>query len=110
MILSRRRIIVRASLCLGLGACSSVEWPMAGGQGQTLQRAPALLGFVEHQGRRYELRDLMDPAYRAASDDPFVRGFTPETALASRASARIGFEQTRTSSPFYSAIDTSAVK
>jgi hypothetical protein len=33
------------------------------------------LGYLEHRGRMYALEDLMDPAYRASSDAPFVREF-----------------------------------
>jgi hypothetical protein len=33
------------------------------------------LGFLEHRGKRYWVKDLMNPAYRAASDNPFVRQF-----------------------------------
>ncbi len=42
----------------------------------------ASLGVLEHRGRRYELRDLLDPAYRAASEDPFSRDFDPFRLLA----------------------------
>ena len=40
------------------------------------------LGTLEHRGTRYELRDLFDPAYRAASEDPFARDFDPLRLLA----------------------------
>lgn len=42
----------------------------------------ASLGVLEHRGTRYELRDLFDPAYRAASEDPFSRDFDPLRLLA----------------------------
>ena len=35
------------------------------------------LGYLEHRGNMYALEDLMDPEYRAASDDDFVRTFDP---------------------------------
>lgn len=33
------------------------------------------LGLIEHRGKFYRLEDLMDPAYRAASSEKFVREF-----------------------------------
>ena len=36
------------------------------------------LGYLEHRGRIYPLNQLLDPEYRAASDDPFVREFRPQ--------------------------------
>ncbi len=42
----------------------------------------ASLGVLEHRGTRYELRDLLDPAYRATSEDPFARDFDPLRLLA----------------------------
>lgn len=38
-------------------------------------RLPDEVGFLEHRGKRYFLNDLFDPAYRAASDDSFVKQF-----------------------------------
>jgi hypothetical protein len=35
-----------------------------------------------HRGRFYDVADLMDPAFRAESDDPFVRSFNPDQAIA----------------------------
>ncbi len=40
------------------------------------------LGYLEHRGRMYALEDLMDPAYRASSDAPFVREFNVEAIWA----------------------------
>jgi hypothetical protein len=108
MLRSRTRLIFGALSCLGLGACSSIERPAAQSPGQALQKAPSALGYVEHRGRRYDLRNLMDPAYRAASDDPFVRGFSPETALADRAQSRASLEAGRTTSGVFSALDHAA--
>ena len=36
------------------------------------------LGYLKHRGRLYDIRNLMDPEYRATSDDEFVRSFDPE--------------------------------
>ena len=64
-----------AIVVLSLGAC---QMPPKG------QAAPAVdnpkadrssLGYLEHRGRRHALLDLMDPAYRATSDDPVARNF-----------------------------------
>ncbi len=43
---------------------------------------PPSLGALEHRGRRHELRDLLGADYRAASNDPFVRDFDPDRAVA----------------------------
>lgn len=45
-------------------------------------RLPDEVGFLEHRGKRYFLNDLFDPAYRAASDDPFVKQFDEAEKLA----------------------------
>jgi hypothetical protein len=45
-------------------------------------RLPDEVGFLEHRGKRYFLNDLMDPAYRAASDDLFVRQFDDAVKIA----------------------------
>lgn len=37
-------------------------------------RAPSM-GLIEHRGQFYRFEDLMDPAFRAASSDPFVQRF-----------------------------------
>lgn len=84
MIHRRTRFILLTFCILLSGACSRAQWPVAQATVQPQPGAKSALGFVEHQGRRYDLRNLMDPAYRAASDDLFVRNFSPETALADR--------------------------
>ncbi len=40
------------------------------------------IGLLEHRGRFYRIEDLMNPAYRAESNDPFVRKFVPDTNVA----------------------------
>lgn len=40
------------------------------------------IGLIEHRGRFYCIEDLMDPAYRVDSNDPFVRQFAPDTNVA----------------------------
>ena len=31
------------------------------------------VGYLEHRGRQHDVRDLLDPGYRAASEDAFAR-------------------------------------
>ncbi len=45
------------------------------GSPPTAELTQRSLGYLEHRGQMYALEDLMDPAYRAASSDPFVREF-----------------------------------
>lgn len=52
-------------------------------------RPKSNLGFLEHRGKRYWLSDLMDPAYRAASDDRFVRQFGQQPHVAMRENGHI---------------------
>jgi len=40
------------------------------------------LGLIEHRGAFYRFEDLLDPGYRAASDDPFVKSFGSESHYA----------------------------
>jgi hypothetical protein len=40
------------------------------------------LGYLEHRGQPYELRDLMDPRYRIESSDRFAREFDPQLHFA----------------------------
>ena len=69
----------RIAICLALGFAVTI-----GGCGTTTameNRGPSL-GHLKHRGKMYDLRDLFDPAFRAASDDEFIRLFNPETTLA----------------------------
>lgn len=45
--------------------------------------APSL-GELEHRGRRYALRELIDENYHDAGKDPFLRNFDPDTVWADR--------------------------
>jgi hypothetical protein len=40
------------------------------------------LGFLEHRGKRYWVKDLMNPAYRAANNDSFVKLFEQDEKFA----------------------------
>jgi hypothetical protein len=57
------------------GRCGSHAGPYAG------EDSPSL-GYLEHRGRQYEVRDLMDPDYRAENDDKFIQNFKIDTTLA----------------------------
>ena len=69
-----------------LTACGSSSGPRA----SKPQQALPSLGTLEHQGRKHDLRDLMDPGYRETSDDPFARTFEPDTIYADVTPSAIG--------------------
>ncbi len=48
----------------------------------TWEPGRASLGYLKHRDRWYHIRDVMDPEFRAASDDPFVQGFDSDRAIA----------------------------
>jgi hypothetical protein len=56
---------------------------LAGCSGGGRIKAPSL-GYVEHRGQPYQIRDLMDPQYRAESSDRFARDFQPDIAFVAR--------------------------
>ena len=69
---------------LTLGGCQA---PQTGLASQAVDNANAdlpSLGYLEHRGRRHALRDLLDPAYRAKSDDPVARDFDVDAYFAGR--------------------------
>ncbi len=47
-------------------------------------RAPVKpsLGTLKHRQTRHQLRDLLDPAYRARCADPAIKKMKPESSLA----------------------------
>src|SRR5688500_12080816 len=74
--MSNKLFIFAVISILGLGACQNkVVKPSVEPAGKQPKLA---LGSLEHRGRQYSLRDLMDPAFRAASSDNFVRNFDPD--------------------------------
>jgi hypothetical protein len=81
MPLSRVLLISLAAVLVG---CASTPRP-PGTDPKTVEIERPSLGSLEHRGERHELRDLLDPAYRAGGADDFVRRFNPDTALADRA-------------------------
>ncbi len=44
-------------------------------------QAPSM-GYLQHRGTQHAVRDLLDPTYRAASQDSFVQKFDPHTCFA----------------------------
>jgi len=40
------------------------------------------IGLIKHRGTYYRIEDLLNPAYRAASVDPFVKSFVPPNQVA----------------------------
>lgn len=75
-------IFALAAVTLLLVGCASLQPPpMAQCGFQDAQGRPQV-GYLEHRGRRHDVRDLLDPACRAASDDDFVQSFDPKSALA----------------------------
>lgn len=73
MLIRRIALVVLPAASLALAGCQVAS---------TAQPKSPSLGYLEHRGRTHELRDLMDPAYRAASDDRFAREFEPGTHFA----------------------------
>ena len=71
MLIKRIALVVLATAGLILAGC----------QGAPRSKGPSL-GYLEHRGRTHELRDLMDPDYRAASSDRFAREFEPQAHFA----------------------------
>ena len=67
-----------------IGGCSAFHGRCVSDAGLNTDESQPSLGYLEHRGRRYEVRDLMDPRYRADNDDPFIRNFAPRTILADR--------------------------
>ncbi len=70
-----------AILSLGLIASCSQVAPQP--TRPAIERSPQkFIGVLEHRGKFYRIEDLMDPSYRAESDDPFVKGFMADSHLA----------------------------
>ncbi|UCD27874.1 MAG: hypothetical protein JSV03_12320 [Planctomycetota bacterium] len=70
------------TVMVGVGSCSTLQHPSDSSAGFFTAEGLPSLGYLEHRGRRYEVRDLMDPEYRADSEDDFVRKFNPDAMLA----------------------------
>jgi hypothetical protein len=68
-------ILVAVLAILGLAGCQPYN-------SLAPQRQLPSAGFLQHRGRQYLVRDLLDPHYRAQSRDPFVENFDPEACFA----------------------------
>jgi len=64
-----------AAAVLSLGACQIPQKAPAEPAVEKANSDRSSLGYLEHRGKRHALLDLLDPAYREASDDPVARNF-----------------------------------
>ena len=71
MALNRRVPLLLATTTLVLIGCQT-----------TPRSGEPSLGELEHRGKRYALRDLTNPTYRATSKEAFVRDFNIDTLWA----------------------------
>lgn len=85
------------AIFVGLANCSSEMTPSAVDPTPAVEARRPSVGALMHQGRMYDLRDLMNADYRAASDDEFVKDFNPNSTYAETAWAGLshsGFNDT----------------
>ena len=71
-----RRLLVLAALAIAFASFNFSAPPPAA------NRAPTSIGLIQHRGQFYRFEDLMNPEYRAASDDPFVQSFAEQRHFA----------------------------
>jgi len=69
------RIGVVLLAVVAICACQSVRPRISPVPAKSVEVPPLGIGLIAHRGKFYRLEDLMDPAYRAASSDKFVRDF-----------------------------------
>src|SRR5712671_5250188 len=55
-------------------SCQALRPHPGPAMGKTIDARPGI-GLIEHRGRFYRMEDLMDPAFRAASNERFVKNF-----------------------------------
>jgi hypothetical protein len=67
--------LILGTVVLALGACQAPQKGPATPAVDKPNSDRSSLGYLEHRGRRHALLDLLDPAYREASDDPAARDF-----------------------------------
>ena len=70
--LNRFAVVVLA--VVAVCSCQALRPGSASTARKTIEARPGI-GMIEHRGRFYRMEDLMDPTYRAASNDKFVREF-----------------------------------
>ena len=77
------RILMAVATTVGVVGCSAGRgpFPPAAAPDFNMPARPSV-GCLQHRDTKPDLRDLMDPTYRAASNDNFVRAFDPNTATA----------------------------
>ena len=67
-----RRLLVSAALIIAFGAFFLSDPP------PQATRQSRAMGLIQHRGQFYRFEDLMNPEYRATSDDPFVKSFAEQ--------------------------------
>ncbi len=83
------RILMAVAMTVGIVGCTAGGGPSpAAGHSFSAPARPSV-GYLQHRDSKHQLRDLMDPTYRAASSDEFARRFTPDTAIATIASGPV---------------------
>ncbi len=76
------RISMLAACVIGLASCSAENTGLPVDPAPTSEPGRASLGYLRHRDRWYHVRDVVDPAFRAASDDPFLKRFDSDRAIA----------------------------
>ncbi len=75
-----RKIFTLALISLAFvgppASCNTMPFPTPDGS-----RSQQVV-LIERRGKFYRYDDLMNPAYRAQSDDPFIRNFDPNVYFA----------------------------
>ena len=65
------------ALATWVGSCSQrAPRPWVAGVAADDAKKP-LVGYLGHRGRLYRIEDVLDPTFRAESDDPFLRDLDP---------------------------------
>ena len=65
-----RRMLTLVALAIAFTAFICSDPPPAAPRVHTI-------GLIGHRGQFYRIEDLLNPEYRAASNDPFVKSFAP---------------------------------
>ena len=65
------------ALATWVGSCSQrAPRPWVAGVAADDAKKP-LVGYLGHRGRLYRIEDVLDPTFRAESDDPFLQDLNP---------------------------------
>lgn len=74
----RRAVLPGIVLLTGITGCTESRHS----SGTTNPAEIRSIGCVMHRGKYHDIKDLLNPTYRAESDDPFVKSFAPDHAVA----------------------------